>query len=252
MSAPSIDLFAEVLSKGPDWYSLGVFLGVPDHEINAIKLEYSGISVNRCLIEVYQCLVKLGKAPSWDSIASRLRALDHHALAEHIDSTYIHPSLELPSESNCSNSEQSAGAGIPAQTSKAPKVMVPPEVSKQYISLSRRLTKLYLCVQKAISGTDANIDDVQHVIDHDWGLQPYAGSEATWENVFHRVDKECSMFDDPHVLSVITDIFLPNNQVLSRQMGEFEKAVNSFKSSAELGHLVDMLKKKKRSKTETK
>ena len=250
MAAPSIDQFAKVLSKEPDWYSLGIFLGVPSHDSNTIMHEYSRTSITRCLIEVYQCLERLGKAPSWDSIASKLRALDNHALAEHIDSTYIHPSLEPPSESSSSNSEQS-GAGIPDsvdQAGRAPEVMVPPEVSKQYISLSKRLTKLYLCVRKAISGTDANIDDVQHVIDRDWGLQPYTGSDATWENVFHRVDKECSMFDDPHVLNVIIDAFLPDNQVLSIQMRDFEKAIDSFKSSAKMGHLVDLLKKKKRSK----
>ena len=111
MSAPSIGQFAEVLSKGPDWYSLSVFLGVPHHELDTIGENYSKISVTRCLIEVYKCLERLGKAPSWDFIASKLRAMDHHALAEHIDSTYIHLSLEPPSESSSSNSEQS-GAGI--------------------------------------------------------------------------------------------------------------------------------------------
>ena len=254
MSAPSVDQFAKVLSKGPDWYSLGVFLGVPCDELNTIGDNYSKTSVTRCLIEVYQCLKRLGKAPSWDSIGSNLREMGNNFLAEQIDSAYIHPSLEPPSESSSSNSEQSGGAIIPDsvdRTSRAPEVMVPPEVSKQYISLSRRLTKLYLCVQRAISATDANIDDVQHIIDRDWGLQPYTGSEATWKNVFHRIDKECCMFDDPHVLSVIIDTFLPDNQMsLSRQMGEFEKAVDSFKSSVKLGHLVDLLKKKKRSNSQ--
>ena len=248
MSAPSIDLFAEVLSEEPDWYSLGVFLGAPTTDLDLIKQEYRGATVTRCLIEVYKCLERLCKAPSWDSISSKLRALDNHALAEHIDSTYIHPSLEPPSESSSSNSAEQSGAGIPdsvAQTSRAPKVTVPPEVSKQYSSLSRRLTKLYFCVQKAISGSDANINDVQHVIKRQWGLQPYTGSDATWKNVFHRLDEECCMFDDPHVLSDIIDIFLPDNQVLSRQMGEFEKAVDSFKSSAQMGHLVKLLRKKK-------
>ena len=250
MSTPSIDQFAKVLSKEPDWYSLGVFLGVSYQESHKIKQEYREATVTRCLIEVYQCLERLGKAPSWDSIARNLRAIGNHALAEQIDSTYIHPSLEPPSESSSSNSEQS-GAGIPDsvdQTSRAPEVMVPPEVSKQYSSLSRRLTKLYFCVQKAISGTHANIDDVQHIIDRDWGLQPYAGSDATWENVFHRVDKECSMFDDPHVLSDIIDTFLSDNQELSIQMRDFEKEIDSFKSSAKMGDLVELLKKKKKRK----
>ena len=247
MAAPSIDQFAEVLSKDPDWYSLGVFLGVPGNELNMIRENYSKISVTRCLIEVYQCLERLGKAPCWDFIASKLRALDHHALAEQIDSTYIHPSLEPPSESSSSNSEQ-FGAGIPDsvdQTSRAPEVMVPPEVSKQYSSLSRRLTKLCLCFKNALKASNEDIDDVQHVIKRHCDLPHFAGNEAIWKNVFHRLDEECSIFDDPHVLSVIVDIFLPDNQVLSKQMGEFEKAVDNFKSSTEMGHLVDLLKKKK-------
>ncbi len=250
MAAPSIDQFAEVLSKGPDWYSLSVFLGVSYHELNTIKHEYSGISITRCLIEVYQCLERLGKAPSWDSIASKLRALDHHALAEHIDSTYIHPSTEPPSESSSSNSGQS-GAGIPDsvdKTSRGPGVKVPPEVSKQYNSLSQRLTTLNMSIRDVLAASSVKIEDVQNVVDKDWGLQPYAGSEATWHNVFHRLNKETPMFEYPHVLSVIVDTFLSDNQVLSRQMGEFEKAVDSFKSSAEMCHLIELLKKKKRRK----
>ena len=248
MSGPSIDQFAEVLSKGPDWYSLGVFLGVAGNELNTIGENYSKISVTRCLIEVYQCLERLGKVPSWDSIASKLRALDNHALAEHIDSTFIHPSLEPPSESSSSNTSEQSGAGIPDsvdQTSRAPEVMIPPEVSKQYSSLSRRLTKLCLCFKNALQSSNEDIDDVQHVIKRHCDLPHFAGNEAIWKNVFHRLDEECCIFDDPHVLNVIIDIFLSDNQVLSKQMGEFEKAVDSFKSSAEIGHLVDLLKKKK-------
>ena len=255
MSAPCIDQFAEVLSEESDWYSFGVFLGVPHHELDSIGENYNKISVTRCLIEVYKSLEKLGKSPSWDSIASSLRKNKNHALAKHINSMYIHPSLEPPSESSSSNSEQS-GAGIPDsvdhQTSRGPKVMVPPEVSEQYSSLSIRLGKLNLSIRNALKASNENLQDIQNILDYHCGLQPYdAGSEtATWENVFHRVIKECSMFDDPHVLRVIIDTFLSDNQVLSRQMREFEKEIDSFKSSAKMGHLVDLLKKKKRSKTQ--
>ena len=251
MATPSVepDQFAKDLSKEPDWYSLGVFLGVPSHELNAIKHEYSRISVTRCLIEMYQCLERLGKAPSWDFIAIKLRAMDNHALAEHIDSTYIHPSLEPPSESSSSNSKQS-GAGIPDsvdQASRAPKVIVPSKVSKQYISLSERLTKLYLTIKNVFAASSVKIEDVQHVIKRYWGKEPYVGSEATWENVFHRLDEECSMLDDPHVLSIIIRTCLSDNHAaLSRRMKGFEKEVFSFKSSIEMGHLVDLLKNKKR------
>ena len=244
MSGPSIDQFAAVLSKVPDWYSLGVFLGAPSHELDSIRENYSTTGVIRCLIEVYNCLERLKKAPSWDFIANKLGRMNYVALAEYIDSTYIHPSLEPSSESSSSNSEQS-GAGIPDsvdQTSRASKVMVPPEVSKQYVLLSRRLTKLCLDFKNALKVSNENIEDVQHVIKrHD--LPRLAGNEATWENVFHRLDEKCSMFDDPHVLSDIIDIFLHDNQVLSGQMEGFKEAINSFKSSTEIGHLVELLEK---------
>ena len=123
--------------------------------------------------------------------------------------------------------------------------MVPSEVSKQYSSLSRRLTKLCLCFKNALKVSNEDIEDVQHVIKRHCDLPRFAGNEATWGNVFHRLDEECSMFDDPHVLNFISDIFLSDDQVLSRQMGEFEKAVDSFKSSAKMCYLVDLLKKKK-------
>ena len=250
MPVPSIDQFAKVLCQVPDWYSLGVFLGGPSNDLDLIKHDYRGTSVTRCLIETYKCLERLGKAPSWNSIANNLRAMGNHALSEHIDSTYIHPSLEPPSSSSepagSSNSEQSGVAED--QISKAPEVLVPSEVSKQYISLEKRLTKLFLCFKEVLKSSNVNIDDVQHVIKRRYDLPHFARNEATWENVFHRLDEECSMFDDPHVLNFIIDAFLSDNKVLSNQLGEFEKAVDSFKSSAKMGHLVDLLKKTERSR----
>ena len=93
------------------------------------------MSVSRYLIETYKRLSRLGKAPTWKSIASNLIEMGNRSLAEHIYSTYIQPSLEPPSSSSepgSSNSEQS-GAGIPAvdQISKAPEMLVSPEILNQ-------------------------------------------------------------------------------------------------------------------------
>ena len=246
--APSIDQFAKELSNEPDWYSLGTFLGAPTSDLDKIKHEYSGISVTRCLIETYKCLERLEKTPSWNFIAKQLRALNNPALAEQIDTTYIPPSLEPPSESSSSDSEQS-GASIPDsvdQTSRAPKMMIPPEISKEYSSLTLKLTKLCLCFKHAFTTSDKNIDDVQHVIDRHRSLKPYLGNEATWEKIFYRLDKECHLLDEPHILSVITDT-IPNfhDPELFDQTGEFKKAVDSFKSSAEMSQLIELFKKSK-------
>ena len=131
MAIPPIDQFAKVLSREPDWYCLGIFLGAPSNDLDSIKSEYRGTSVTRCLIETYKCLERLGKAPTWNSIASNLIEMGNCFLAEHIDSTYIQPSLESSSSSSEPGSSNS-GAGIPAvdQISKAPEMLVPPEISK--------------------------------------------------------------------------------------------------------------------------
>ena len=112
MSGPFIDQFVKVLSAETDWYSMGAFLGVPTTDLDRIKHEYRGATVTRCLIEVYQCLERLGKTPSWNSITSTLRELGNHALSEKIRSTDIYPSTKPPSESISSNSEQSSRAGM--------------------------------------------------------------------------------------------------------------------------------------------
>ena len=96
----TIDQFAEVLSKEPDWYSFGIFLGVRSPDLDRIKHEYDSISITRCLIEVYKCLERLGKVPSWDFVACKLRAIGNHALAEEIVSMHTQPSLEPSSSSS--------------------------------------------------------------------------------------------------------------------------------------------------------
>ncbi len=242
---PSVNQFAKELSKEPDWYTLGTFLDAPTGDLDSIKHECRGMRITRCLIEVHKCLERLGKVPSWNSIAEELKALDNHALAEHIDSTYIHPSTEPPSEFSSSNSEQS-GAGIPDsvdQTSRAPEVRVPPEVSKEYSLLSIELTKLYLCYKNAFKASNQDIEDVQHVIERHGSLKPYPGNEATWKDLFLRLDQESSMFEDPHILTVLNDTVSFVNPELSDQTGKFNETVDIFIKSAEMRELITLFKK---------
>ena len=245
-SAPSIDQFAVVLFKGPDWYSLGVFLGAPFHELDPIKLEYSGIGVIRCMIELYKCLVRLGKAPSWDSIASILKSIGYTALAEEIVSTYIQPSLKPPSSSSESSSSSSSSDSEQSDADSVEGALeVPSQVFKQYTLLSLKLTKLNMDIKNALKASNENLQDVQNIMEYHCGRKPYSTSRANWENVFRRVLKS-SIFDDPHVLRFIVNAFLSKNLALSREMEEFEKEVNSFKSSTEIHQLVDQLKKRKK------
>ncbi len=106
MTAPSIDQFAKALSKEPDWYSLGVFLGAPSTDLDYIKHEYRGQTITRYLIEMYKCLERLGKAPTWNSIAVNLKEMGNHFLADQI---LLEP---LSSSSETSSSCEQTGAAV--------------------------------------------------------------------------------------------------------------------------------------------
>lgn len=54
-SSPAVDQFANVMSRVPSWYNLGVFLGIPMTELDNISDQYSRAPEGtlRCLIESF-------------------------------------------------------------------------------------------------------------------------------------------------------------------------------------------------------
>ena len=112
-SIARVDQFTEVLSGATDWYTLGTLLDVPTTDLDWIKQEYRGMQITRYQIEMYNCLKRLGKLPTWKSIASSLRTMGNHALAERIHSTYI-PVDDVDQTIN-----------------RTPEAMVPPAISRK-------------------------------------------------------------------------------------------------------------------------
>ena len=95
---PTPDLFSEVLSQeGPKWFDIGVYLGACIADLKGIQHNYSTFGVVRCLIELHDCLAKKEKPLTWEGIATALRRLDNHALAESIHSNYILPDIQRAS-----------------------------------------------------------------------------------------------------------------------------------------------------------
>ena len=88
---PTIDQFAEVLSQEADWYTLGTFLSVPQHELEWIHRTYGTEKVARCLIALYQCLQSREMPLSWDSVAEALNRMNNKKLANKIYSDHILP-----------------------------------------------------------------------------------------------------------------------------------------------------------------
>ena len=107
---PPVDEFAEFLSTESQWYTLGTFLNAPTHELDIIDSNYSKAGILRCYIEVYKCLQKRGEPLTWDHIATSLRRMGNHTLAEKIHADNIRPTQRsmLPSISTQPHSEGSS------------------------------------------------------------------------------------------------------------------------------------------------
>ena len=94
MAYPTADLFSEVLSQdGPNWFDIGVYLGASITDLREIQQNYAINGVVTCLIELHDCLVKKGNPLTWEAIATALRRLDNHTLADSIHSKYILPTI---------------------------------------------------------------------------------------------------------------------------------------------------------------
>ena len=89
MMEDTTDLQLQMLRElGPGftrWYPLGRFLGVPTHELNAIKATESDV-----LNQTIQMLERwyASKSPTWRALCEALREVGHHSLADQISDQY--------------------------------------------------------------------------------------------------------------------------------------------------------------------
>ena len=94
----TVDQFAEVLRhEGTNWFDIGVFLGASAAEMEVIRQNHATNGVVTCLIKVHDCLVKKGNPLTWEAIATALRRLGNHRLADSIHSKYILPTIRRAS-----------------------------------------------------------------------------------------------------------------------------------------------------------
>ena len=259
--SPSVDEFAESLAEvSTGWYTLGVFMGAPPHELSSIALRFSAEGVLRCLIELYQFLKSIGKMPSWEFIISSLKRMNKVYLADQINSRLVR-SLRQSSVSSgdgvaarSSSTSTSEGDGstdgvstedgtILKRERKDAKggVEVPLEITREFRSLVEKFAMLNFNIKKAFEKSSVNLRDLQLLINSQCGLKPLIGRKATFETVFQRLESECFVFDF-RILAFLVENFLPDEKIVQKKIENYEEAVNGFKSSAIMAHLIDLIK----------
>ena len=228
-SSPAVerDVFIEELSQDQRWYTVGVLLGVPTHKLDTISINYGSSGIRECLGELYKCCMELEGGVSWEQIVEALRKMDNGFLAGIIYVKYISPSPLLESEDSVQN--------------RAKQVEVPDEVVQGFNNLSLQFSKLKHNVRQSIRQSNINVDDLKDVISDECSLEPLSGKESTVDNFLNRLSQYYSLLD-VRVLEFLFKTFFDKGHPVQRQLTEYIELLDKFKSSAEMEHLVHLLK----------
>ena len=228
-ASPAIEsnVFIEDLSQDERWYTLGTLLGVPTHKLDAISVNYGSSGINRCLGELFKCCMELEGGVSWEQIVEALRKMDNDFLAGIIYSKYISPSPLSESEDSVQN--------------RTKHVEVPTEVVQGFNNLSLQFSKLKHNVRLSIRQSNISVDDLQEVISDECSFEPLSGKEATVDNFLNRLSQYYSLLD-VRVLEFLFKTLFDKDNLVQRQLTGYIKLLDKFKSSAEMKHLVYLLK----------
>ena len=70
------------------WHTLGVKLGLENHELSIIEENHRG-DVERCRTEMLGCWLNNATTPTWEAVAEALDMMNEHGVADTIRKKYI-------------------------------------------------------------------------------------------------------------------------------------------------------------------
>ena len=222
------DVFIEELSQDQRWYTLGILLGVPTHKLDTISINNGSLGIRECLGELYKCCMELEGGVSWEQIVEALWKMKNVLLAASIHSKYT---ISL---SPLSESEYSV-------KNRAKQVEVPDEVVQGFNNLSLQFSKMKHNVRQSIRQSNISVDDLQNVISDECSFKPLSGKKATVDNFLNRLSQYYSLLD-VRVLEFLFKTLFNKDHPVQRQLTEYIELLDKFKSSAEMKHLVHLLK----------
>ena len=91
-TTPTLKELSNALASVVNWFSLGVKLGLEDHELRTIEQNYHGDGNDRCKLEMLSRWLRSGKSPTWKAVDDALQLMGEHAVALKIQAKYCSPS----------------------------------------------------------------------------------------------------------------------------------------------------------------
>ena len=86
-STPTLKELSNALDSVMNWYSLGVKLGVEDHELRTIEQNYHGDS-ERSKLEMLSRWLRHVKPPTWKAVADALYQMGEYTVALKIQTKF--------------------------------------------------------------------------------------------------------------------------------------------------------------------
>ena len=90
-----------MLTEVLDWYTLGIRLGIPDHLLREIQINYSAYGTCRRRQEMITTWLQYDTEASWDKLASALKEMEKRVAASKIWNTHVPGYRGMFSHSQC-------------------------------------------------------------------------------------------------------------------------------------------------------
>lgn len=280
-TVPTLAKFAEVLKTEDNWYDLGVMLGASVGELNTIQNIHEKRGIITCLVQLHDCLERKGKDLSWETIANALDRMNSQRLANIIRSEYVWHSLDHRQRKDHHAEQQQQQQPSVDEGLRVPQLMVPNNhrvasltsvcststesvdglscngdtttTVQQAITVSRDITKSYLTLVESFAtlllkikeafeqSSQTDVAKIQDLSEDLCGLTPLPSSQATFDAVFNRLKKQCSILNF-RIIKFLVKTFLKDRVELAQELIVLEADVEQFKSSVHMEELITEVK----------
>jgi len=87
-ATPLLKELSNALDSVVNWHSLGVKLGLEDHELSTIEQNYRGDGIERCKHEMLSRWLRSAKLPTWKAVTDALQQMGEHPIASKIQARH--------------------------------------------------------------------------------------------------------------------------------------------------------------------
>ena len=100
-ATPRLKELSNALDSVVDWFSLGVKLGLEDHELRTIERNYRGDGNERCKLEMLSRWLRSDELLTWKAVVDALQQMGEHKVASRIQGKYCSSTATTDAAGTC-------------------------------------------------------------------------------------------------------------------------------------------------------